>query len=151
MDDQTPAGSEAAQPADIVLLPGQRVLANGAIYDRNVGRIVNASNVTNKITTETSAELSRRRRELAKKAVQAGIMEGTGAPSVMGGVKLMSAAMAELAVKGKGNASVKAYSEVMRMSGLAPADSKTGESDNPGITITEGALIELRKIIDMYR
>jgi hypothetical protein len=92
------------------------------------------------------------RREKAAAAVRAGIVEGTGAKSVWGGVQILSAAMAGLANTGKGNASVKAYSELMRMAGFAPSDgNNSGSGDNPGLTITEGALETLRDLVNLYR
>jgi hypothetical protein len=49
--------------------PRTKVLANGAVYDLDKGRIVSSVNVTNKITKENAAELSRKRHEANRRAV----------------------------------------------------------------------------------
>jgi hypothetical protein len=58
--------------------PYLKTLSNGAIYDTRIGRIVSSKGVTNKITTENAAALSRRRQELKRDAIWAGAQSAVG-------------------------------------------------------------------------
>jgi hypothetical protein len=90
-----------------------RVLANGAVYDTSIGRIVSSKNVTTKITPERSVELQSRNRELKRER----LMLAANAVAAQGGGVDGRELVGDLAF-------VEAIGEAMTMKALTVNDPK---------------------------
>lgn len=58
-----------------------KVLANGAIYDLDKGRIVSGANITTKITHENAIAYNRRRQEKTAHHIRQGLIRASGSVS----------------------------------------------------------------------
>ncbi len=129
-------------------------LKNGAVYDREIGRIVaNPGGGTTAITQANTTAMHEKRRAAAANAILRGIEDGTRSVNWRSGVQAMAGALAGLALKGNEH-SPKAFNALLRAADLLPEQRNNG-SGGSGLTISahfspESAL-ELIQLLENMR
>lgn len=138
------SGAELTQ--DIIDAHPERykVLPNGAVYDKSIGRIVaNPGGGKSAITQATSSEMRARRMELAREAVARGMIDGAASlkdisPSNVteyDAVSLMAANLTNIAATKQDRAAIEAFRAVNQAAGLVQERGQQGSSDAPALQI----------------
>ncbi len=65
-----------------------KILANGAVYDLDRGRIVSGANITTKITPENAIAYNRRRQEKTAHMIRQGLVKASGSASAYEAIAL---------------------------------------------------------------
>jgi hypothetical protein len=135
-----------------------RTLANGAIYDTRIGRIVNGKGITTKITAENSIALHSRRQELKREALriaankvamQGGGVDGRALSGDLAFVEAIGEAMTMKALTVNDPKAVDAARFIFTETGVA--ESKQAETVNNTLNVFEMPAEVAQAILDIKR
>ena len=128
-----------------------RILKNGAVYDREVGRIVaNPGGGSAAWNSETS-ELGRQQAKLKREAaVMRGVELGTDTPDWGVGVADMTKAMVKIAVTKQNRAAVTAYNAVMRELPGGPDVRQNAQNGGARLSLELGAAA-MARLLDIVQ
>ena len=129
--ERTARGEQAPAIPAVTLLPGQRLLKNGAVFDEERGRIVANNPALNPhaITKETTQHYHELKRERVQAAVQQGIIAGADRRTIDASIGAITEAQTHIALNEMaGRASTEAARFVFQVAGFMP--DRKGESDN---------------------
>ena len=127
----TARGEQAPAIPAVTLLPGQRLLKNGAVFDEERHVIVGNHPTLNPhaITKETTAHFHELKRERVQAAVQQGIIQGAQRRDIDASIGAITEAQTHIALNEMaGRASTEAARFVFQVAGFMP--DRKGETDN---------------------
>ena len=115
----------------VTLLPGQRLLKNGAVFDEERGRIVANNPALNPhaITKETTQHYHELKRERVQAAVQQGIIAGADRRTIDASIGAITEAQTHIALNEMaGRASTEAARFVFQVAGFMPGKAEQADS-----------------------
>ena len=127
---QTVRGDDAPAIPAVTLLPGQRLLKNGAVMGADGKFVANIPALNpHAITKETTQHYHELRRERVQEAVQKGIIAGADRRDIDASIGAITEAQTHIALNEMaGRASTEAARFVFQVAGFMP--DRKGESDN---------------------
>jgi hypothetical protein len=129
--ERTARGEQAPAIPAVTLLPGQRLLKNGAVYDEQRSRIVANNPALNPhaITKENTYKYHELRHDRSQAAIQRGMIAGADRRDIDGSIEAIAEAQTHIAVNEMaGRASTEAARFLFTAAGIMP--DRKGESDN---------------------